>query len=217
MLVPVYSVSGEVVGEAELPESVFGVEPSMALMHQALVRQLANARRGTHATKNRSEVSGGGRKPWRQKGLGRARHGSIRSPIWRGGGVAFGPSPRSYVQKMPKKMRRAAVRSALSVKAREGSVVLVDGLSLQAPRTKEMARVLDNLQVREKSCLMGLVTRDENVYRAARNLPGVKAIQVQYLNVRDLLQYEKLVLPVEALEIIEGWLASGAALTEAQE
>ena len=151
MLVPVYNVSGEQVGERDLPESIFGAEPNKALMHQALTRQLANARLGTHSTKTRGEVSGGGRKPWRQKGTGRARQGSTRAPHWRGGGIVFGPRPRGYTQDMPKKMRRAALRCALSVKAQAGSVVLIDSLSLASPRTREMRDVLAKLQTGENA------------------------------------------------------------------
>ena len=207
MSVPVYNVSGEVIGERELPGSVFGVDPNIPLMHQALVRQLANARLGTHATKSRSEVRGGGRKPWRQKGLGRARHGSIRSPIWRGGGVAFGPTPRKYTQDMPKKMRRAALRSALSIKAREGMVVLVDRLELNGPRTKNMVQALTSLQVGEDA-LVALNEHDSYVELASRNLPNVKVILAGYLSVRDLLGYERLVLTLDALDAIAKWLGA---------
>lgn len=205
MLVPVYNVSGEKVGERELPESVFGVEPNETLMHQALVRQLANARLGTHDTKTRGEISGGGRKPWRQKGTGRARQGSIRSPLWRGGGTVFGPTPRKYTQAMPRKMYRAAICSALSVKIREGLVTLVEGLSLSEPRTKEMVRILSNLGS-EKSALVALGQHDANLELASRNIEGVKMILAPYLNVRDLFQYDRLVLPVEALAVVESWL-----------
>lgn len=205
MLVPIYNIRGEVVGERDLPESIFGIEPNEDLMHQALVRQLANARLGTHDTKTRGEVSGGGRKPWRQKGTGRARQGSTRSPIWRGGGIVFGPTPRSYSLDMPKKMRRAAVRSALSVKARDGLVTLVDDLDLGGRRTKDMMQLLANLQVGE-DVLIALDQRNENVEIASRNLPRVKVIQAGYLNVRDLLGYERLLLPVSSLDIIEAWL-----------
>lgn len=205
MLVPVYNVNGEKVGERELPQSIFGVEPNEALMHQALVRQLANARLGTHSTKGRGEVRGGGRKPWRQKGTGRARHGSTRSPIWRGGGIAFGPRPRSYTQDMPRKMRRAALRSALSAKAREGLVTVVDRLELSAPRTKEMRQVLANLQTGENA-VIALGAANGYVELASRNLPDVKVLLANYLNLRDLLKHERLVLPVESLELIEVWL-----------
>ena len=209
MLVPVYNTSGERVGERELPESVFGIEPNDDLMHQALVRQLANGRLGTHDTKTRGEVSGGGRKPWRQKGTGRARQGSTRSPVWRGGGIAFGPTPRSYKLDMPKKMRRAALRSALSIKARDGLLTLVDSLELEGRRTKDMVRVLANLQAGEDA-LIALDQHNENVELSSRNLPRVKVIQAGYLSVRDLLGYARLVLPVGSLDMIEAWLQVGS-------
>ncbi len=206
MLVPVYNTNGEQVGERELPDAIFGVEPNLDLMHQALMRQLANARLGTHKTKTRGEVSGGGRKPWRQKGTGRARQGSTRSPIWRHGGIVFGPRPRGYEQDMPKKMRRAALRSALSSKAREGLVSVVDSLRLEQPRAKEMAQILANLKV-AGDALIAISEPDVNVQLASRNLAGIEVILASYLNVRDLLSHERLLLPVKSLELIEAWLA----------
>ncbi|NPV07194.1 MAG: 50S ribosomal protein L4 [Anaerolineae bacterium] len=205
MLVPVHNIEGEIVSERELPDAIFGVEPNEDLMHQALVRQLANARLGTHSTKTRGEVSGGGRKPWRQKGLGRARHGSIRSPIWRGGGIAFGPRPRSYRQDLTKKMRRAAVRSALSVKARAGLITLVDELSPDSPRTREFVATLDRLQAGD-SVLVAVHKPDRNLELAARNLSDVKVIRATYLNIRDLLGHERLLLTLGALDEVEEWL-----------
>jgi large subunit ribosomal protein L4 len=171
-------------------------------MHQALVRQLANGRRGTHKVKTRGEVSGGGRKPWRQKGTGRARQGSTRAPHWRGGGIVFGPTPRSYAQKMPRKMRRVAMRSALSAKAGNGQLVVVDSLALAQPKTKEMAAVLRNLRA-EQSALILLPERNNNVELSARNLPEVKALQAGYLNMRDLLGYRTLVVVTDAIDEIE--------------
>jgi large subunit ribosomal protein L4 len=209
MLLPVFNVNGEKVGERDLPESIFGVEPNEGLMHQALTRQLANARLGTHDTKSRGEVSGGGRKPWRQKGTGRARQGSTRAPQWKGGGVAFGPTPRSYVKDMPRKMRRAALRSALSIKAREGLLTLVDSLELQSARTKDMAHALASLQA-SSNVLVALSERSGNVEMASRNLPAVKVIRADYLNVRDLLGFDRLLLPLGALDVIETWLEPGA-------
>jgi len=206
MLVPVYNTNGEQVGERELPDAIFGVEPNLDLMHQALMRQLANARLGTHKTKTRGEVSGGGRKPWRQKGTGRARQGSTRSPIWRHGGIVFGPRPRGYEQDMPRKMRRAALRSALSSKAREGLVSVVDSLRLEQPRAKEMAQILANLKV-AGDALIAISEPDVNVQLASRNLAGIEVILASYLNVRDLLSHERLLLPVKSLELIEAWLA----------
>src|SRR5690554_5249815 len=168
MQVLVLNMAGEQVGEVELSDAVFAAPINRGLMHQALVRQLANARAGTHKTKTRSEVRGGGRKPWRQKGTGRARHGSIRSPVWVGGGTVFGPHPRSYRQKMPKKMRQAALRSALSVKAGSGQIIVVDDLSMEAPKTKEMVRVLTSLGIDGQSALILLPERDMPVERSAR-------------------------------------------------
>ena len=216
MRLPVYNVMGEVVGERELPEAVFGVEPNIGLMHQALVRQLANARLGTHSTKTRGEVSGGGRKPWRQKGTGRARHGSIRSPIWRGGGTVFGPKPRKYTQDMPRKMRRGALRSALTIKAAEQAIMLVDRLELPAPRTAELLRVLDRLEL-PRNTLILTAAKDAVLQLAARNLPDVKVLLARYLNVRDLMACERVLLPLDALEVLEQWLAPAhAGLQEAQ-
>jgi large subunit ribosomal protein L4 len=205
MQVPVYNVQGEQVNEAELRDDIFAVPVNEALMHQALVRQLANARLGTHKTKARGEVSGGGRKPWRQKGTGRARQGSIRAPHWRGGGVAFGPTPRSYRQKMPRKMRRQALRSALSVKASGSQVKVLDVLEMSEPRTKDLLQILQNLSV-ESSALILLPGRDEVVLRSVRNLPKVRTLVAQYLNVRDLLTYDYILMPLASLEVIEGIL-----------
>jgi large subunit ribosomal protein L4 len=205
MQVLVHNIQGETVGEVELRDDIFGLEPNVAVMHQALVRQLANARLGTHKTKNRKEVSGGGRKPWRQKGTGRARQGSIRAPQWRGGGTVFGPRPRSYNQKMPRQMRRLAYRSALSVKAQQGQIVVLDALQVEVPKTREMIAVLDRLNV-DSSVLILLPQRNENVEKSARNIPDAKTLRASYLNVRDLLNYDYLVMPLAALEVIEGIL-----------
>ena len=205
MLIPVHNTQGETVGEIDLRDEIFGLEPNVPVMHQALVRQLANARLGTHKTKKRKEVRGGGRKPWRQKGTGRARQGSIRAPQWRGGGVVFGPQPRSYRQKMPRRMRRLAYRSALSVKAQEGQIVLLDDLQIEAPKTQEMLSMLERLDL-DASVLILLPQRNENVEKSARNIPDVKTLRASYLNVRDLLNYDYLLMPLGALEVIEGIL-----------
>jgi large subunit ribosomal protein L4 len=205
MQVPVHNMAGEVVGHTELREDIFGVPINRAVMHQALVRQLANARLGTHKTKTRKEVRGGGRKPWRQKGTGRARHGSIRAPQWRKGGTVFGPRPRSYRQRMPRKMRRLALRSALSVKAAEQQIVVVDTLEMLAPKTKEMVTMLDDLAI-SSSALILLPEKDETVERSANNLPDVKALRAQYLNIRDILGYDCLLMPLEAMKVIESFL-----------
>ena len=205
MQVPVYNIQGEQISKAELRDDIFAVPVNKALMHQALLRQMANARLGTHKTKARGEVRGGGRKPWRQKGTGRARQGSIRAPHWRGGGTVFGPTPRSYEQKMPRKMRRQALRSALSVKASEAQVRVLDVLEMQEPKSKEVLSILQNLGV-DSSTLILLPQRDEVILRSVRNLPEVRTLVAQYLNVRDLLKYEYILMPLASLEVIEGIL-----------
>ncbi len=205
MQVPVYNVQGEQVNEVELRDDIFAVPINKGLMHQALVRQMANARLGTHKTKTRGEIRGGGRKPWRQKGTGRARQGSIRAPQWRGGGTVFGPQPRSYEKKMPRKMRRQALRSVLSVKAGESQVVLLDALEMAEPKTKEILGLLQNLGI-ESSALILLPGRNETILRSVRNLPEVRTLVAQYLNVRDLLQYDYLLVPLDSLAVIEGIL-----------
>lgn len=202
MQIPVHNMAGETVGEIELRKDIFGVPINVPVMHQALVRQQANARLGTHKTKTRGEVRGGGRKPWRQKGTGRARHGSIREPQWRGGGVAHGPRPRSYRQKMPRKMRRLAYKSALSVKAKERQIIVLDDLQVLAPKTREMVSVLEALAV-DSSALILLPGENINVEKSVNNLPNVKTLRAHYLNVRDLLSYDYLLMPLGALEVIE--------------
>lgn len=205
MLVPVYNKLGEQVGEAQLRDDIFAVPVSEPLMHQALLRQLANARLGTAKTKTRGEVSGGGRKPWRQKGTGRARQGSIRAPHWRGGGIVFGPSPRSYRQQMPRKMRRQALRSALTVKAAESQVVVLDSLEMGEPRTKDMVALLKALGI-QSSALILLPGHNEVILHSVRNLPQVRTLVAHYLNVRDLLKFDALVVPLDSLAVIEGML-----------
>jgi len=199
------NMQGQEVGTVELPDDIFNIEPNQAVMHQALVRQLANKRLGTHKTKTRGEVRGGGRKPWRQKGTGRARQGTIRAPQWRGGGTVFGPAPRSYAKRMPRKMRRLALRSALSVKAGEGQIVVLDELSFDAPRTKDMVAVLDALGV-ERSALVLLPEVNDIVELSARNLPYVKTLRANYINVRDLLGYETVIMPRQAIDVIADFL-----------
>lgn len=205
MQVPVYNIQGQKVSETELRDDIFAAPVSEGLMHQAYLRQMANARLGTHKAKGRSEVSGGGRKPWRQKGTGRARQGSIRAAQWRGGGIIFGPTPRSYEQRMPRKMRHQALRSALSVKAAESQLVLLDSLELAAPKTKEVLHILNNLGV-ASSALILLPARNEAILRSVRNLPQVRTLVAQYLNVRDLLKYDVVVVPLDSLAVIEGIL-----------
>lgn len=172
-------------------------------MHQALVRQLANARLATAKTKTRAEVSGGGRKPWRQKGTGRARHGSIREPQWRGGGTVFGPRPgRNYLQAMPRKMRRLALRSALSVKARESRLIILDELKMSAPKTKEMLSVLEAL-TGSSSTLILLPEKDLNVQKSVNNLPRTKTLHAQYLNLVDIFGHDYLIMPLAAVKVVE--------------
>lgn len=202
MQVSLMNVAGEKVGEVELADTVFAAPINVPLMHQAVVRQLANARLGTAKVKGRSEVAGGGRKPWKQKGTGRARQGSTRAAQWRGGGRIFGPTPRSYVQKMPRKMRRAAVCSALSVKVAEEKVIVLEQLALAESKTREMAAVLNRLAI-ASSVLILMADDDEMVERASNNLPAVKLLRAEYVNVRDLLTHDYLVIPQNALDVIE--------------
>lgn len=202
MRVSVRNMTGETVNEIELRDDIFGLEPHRAVMHQAVLRQLANARLGSAHTKTRSQVSGGGKKPWRQKGTGRARQGSNRAPQWKGGGIVFGPHPRSYRLRMPRKMRRLALKSALSARAAENSIVLLDDLAMETPRTGDMLTVLDNLEI-ESSVLILLSERDVNVEKSARNIPDVKALRASCLNVIDILNYDTLILPVSSLALIE--------------
>ncbi|MBI4504470.1 MAG: 50S ribosomal protein L4, partial [Chloroflexi bacterium] len=199
-----YNLAGEIIEEVELSDAVFGLEPSVPLMHQAVVRHLANRRQGTHSTQTRGDLDWGGRKPWRQKGTGRARQGSTAAPHWTGGGVAHGPKPRDYSQRMPKKMRRQAIRSALSAKAASGQIRLLQDLHFEQPQTREMAALLERLGVR--SALVVLPGVDRGVVLSARNLPRVKTLPAPLVNVLDVLHHEHLVLPVAAARVIEGWL-----------
>ena len=200
---PVYNMAGEQVGTRDLDDSIFGIEPNRAVMYQALRRQLANARLGTHQTKTRGEVSGGGRKMWRQKGTGRARQGSRRAPHWKGGGTVFGPHPRKYTQAMPRQMRRLAVRSALSVKRGEEQIILLDELRLEETRTRAVLDLLEKLHVADRRTLVVLPEKDLVVQRSARNIPGVKTLPAAYLNVADLLDHDAVLMPVASLEVIE--------------
>jgi large subunit ribosomal protein L4 len=205
MRVPVYNMAGEEVSSIELPASIFEAKINRDLMHQALVRQMANKRLGTHKAKGRSEVNRTTAKAYRQKGTGRARHGSRRAPIFVGGGVAHGPQPRSYTKDMPRKMRRAALRSALTVKASNGDIVVLDEIQMEMPKTREMAALVQRL-VDGQSTLLLLADRDENVEKSARNIPAIKTLRASYLNIRDLLGYDKIVLPLAALEAITSFL-----------
>jgi large subunit ribosomal protein L4 len=204
MEVDVLNIKGKKVQTVDLPDKIFNASINVDLMHQAYVRQIANARLGTHKTKNRSEVSGGGRKPWRQKGTGRSRQGSIRAPQWVGGGKAHTPRPRDYTRNMPKKMRKAALRSALSVKASDKSIVMLDEFIFPEAKTRQMAGVIDNL-VGESSALILMPEKDEDydvIIRSTNNLPTAKVLLANYLNIRDLLGYDKLIVPLPALDII---------------
>jgi large subunit ribosomal protein L4 len=205
MKVSVLNMSGKEVGAVELPADIFESDINRDLMHQALVRQMANRRRGTHKAQTRGEVNRTGAKWYRQKGTGRARHGSRRAPIFVGGGVAHGPKPRSYAKDMPRKMRRAALRSALSVKAANGDIVVLDKLEMSAPKTKEMASVVNGL-AGQASTLVLIAGADANVEKSARNMRDVKTLRAGYLNIRDLLGHQKIVLPLPALEVIQGYL-----------
>lgn len=205
MKAEVFNIKGEKVSTAELPKSIFEAEIKPDLMHQAYLRQLANARLGTHKTKTRSEVAGGGRKPWRQKGTGRARHGSIRSPIWVGGGAAHKPQPRDYSQRMPRKMRRAALRSALSVKAGDKQITVLDELNMAEPKTREMTEILKAL-AGDESALILLPARSENVEKSVRNIPKAKVLHASYVNVRDLLHYDRLIMPIGSIEVLQKYL-----------
>lgn len=205
MQVEVKNIAGETVGEVELRDDIFGIEPNGPVMHQALVRQLANRRLGTHKVKSRGEVARTKAKWYRQKGTGRARHGSRNAPIFVGGGVAHGPKPRSYMKKMPRKMRRLALCSALSVKAAEARIVVLDAIDFEAPKTRMMIDTLQNLNV-DSSAVILLPEQSENVERSASNLPDVKTLRAHYLNVHDLLTYDYVIMPTGALTVVEGIL-----------
>ena len=199
--VKVYNIEGKEVGTMELNDAVFGVEVNEHLMHLAVVSQLANKRQGTQSAKTRAEVSGGGRKPWRQKGTGHARQGSTRSPQWTGGGVVFAPKPRDYSVKMNKKEKAAAIKSALSSKVAEEKFIVVDGLAFDEIKTKKMAAVLDNLKVNK--ALVVLDKKDENVILSARNIPEVRTVLSGSVNVYDVLKYNNVVITKEAVAQIE--------------
>ena len=200
--VDVYDIEGKKVKTIELKEEVFGIEPNETVVHHVLVNYLANQRQGTQSTKTRSEVSGGGRKPWRQKGTGRARQGSIRAPQWIKGGIALGPKPRSYKYTVNKKERRLAVLSCLSSKVLENELTVVDTLEMKEIKTKEMAKVLTNLKVEGKTLIL-LPEKNENVQKSARNIEGVKTSLVNTINVYDLLKYKNLVITLDTVKKLE--------------
>lgn len=203
--VAIYNINGEQVGELALKDEVFGVEVNESVLHDAVVMQLAGRRLGTHATKTRADVSGGGRKPWRQKGTGRARHGTSRSPLWRGGGIVFGPHPRDYHYSLPKKVRRLALKSALSAKVNAGDLIVVDDLPMERPKTKDMVKILNNLKVNE--ALLVTAEAADTVEKSARNIPGIKPLDAVGLNVYDILAYHKLVMTKDAVARVEEVLA----------
>lgn len=200
--VTLYKMDGSVSGETELMDEVFGVKINETVMHQAVKMQLANKRQGTQSARTRAEVRGGGAKPWRQKGTGRARHGSIRSPIWVGGGVAFAPKPRDYSHTMPKKMKKLAIKSALSSKVINDELIVLDSLELTEPKTREMAKVLKNLNA-DKKVVLVLSAKNEWIERAARNIPNVRLLHVNTLNVYDILDCDKFIILEEAVRQIE--------------
>ncbi|MEW6448283.1 MAG: 50S ribosomal protein L4 [Bacillota bacterium] len=200
--ISVFNTGGDRVEEIELRDDIFGVKPNPAVLHEVVVMQLANRRRGTHDTKTRAEVAGGGRKPWRQKGTGRARHGSIRSPIWRGGGVVFGSHPRDYGYAVPKKVRRLALKYALADKVRNGNLVVLDELRLPVPKTKEALGLLSRFSALDGALLVA-AEPDAEMKLAVANIKGVKFLAVSNLNVYDLLRYPKLMITKEALTRVE--------------
>ena len=200
--VALYDIKGSQVGEVELNDSVFGVEINTHVMYEAVKNYLANQRQGTQSAKLRGEVRGGGRKPWRQKGTGRARQGSIRAPQWKGGGVVFAPKPRDYSYAIPKKVKRLALKSALSSKVQDQEIIVVDKLVLEQPKTKEMVKVLKNLNSGKKT-LVVIPERDEAVVRAAANIPGVKTAYVNTINVYDILNCDSFLITKEAVNKVE--------------
>jgi large subunit ribosomal protein L4 len=199
----VYDMNGAQVGDIELSENVFGIKPNNAVLYDFVKMQMANKRLGTSSTKTRAEVRGGGKKPWRQKGTGRARAGSSRSPIWRGGGIIFGPKPRDYSYKLPKKVRRLAMRSALSSKVLDQSMVIIDSLAFEVPKTKLMLQVLDNLNILN-TALVVTTGNNDNTDKSARNIQGVKYLRAEFINVYDLLKYNTLLMTKDAVAMVEG-------------
>lgn len=204
--VALYNQSGSQVGEIDLADSVFGIEPNNSVLYDAIVMQQASQRQGTHDVKNRSEVRGGGRKPWRQKGTGRARQGSIRSPQWKGGGVVFGPTPRKYGYKLNRKVRRLALKSALSTKVQNNELLVLEALNFAAPKTKEMTAVLNSLKV-DRKVLIVTSEFDQNVALSSRNIPGAKFVDAAGINVLDLVAHDKVIVTKDAVAKVEEVLA----------
>ena len=206
LTVKVYNQEGSEVKDLELNEAVFGIEPNKQALFDMVLLQRASLRQGTHKVKNRTEVAGGGKKPWRQKGTGRARQGSIRAPQWRGGGVVFGPTPRSYKFKLNRKVRRLALKSALSTKVQDNEFMAIEGIKIEAPKTKDMVKVLENLQAPAKT----LIVFDEIcpiVAKSANNIPGVKLLDAKHVNVYDILNSNKLIMTEAAIKAVEEVLA----------
>lgn len=217
MQATLYSQAGAQIGTVELDEYIFGIEPNVPVMHQLMVLQQANARQGTHNTRTRGQVRGSTRKIYRQKGTGRARQGAIRAPHHSGGGVVFGPHPRDYTKRMPRKMRRLAVRSALSAKQAAGELRFVDTLALETIRTKAVVELLNGFDLGKQKTLIVLADKsaaNETIARSANNLPNVKTLNAMYLNIRDLLKYDVVLLPQSSLEKINAWLGNGANATQ---
>jgi len=200
--VAMYNVSGQEVGEIQLSETIFGVEVNEHVLYEVVKNQLANKRQGTQSAKTRSEVRGGGRKPWKQKGTGRARVGSIRSPLWVGGGTVFAPKPRDYSYTVPKKVRRLAMKSALTSKVNNNELIVLDELILDSPKTKEMVNILKNLNV-DKKALIVLGDKSEAVIKSAKNIPGIRTAFVNTINVYDILKYDKFIITKDAVEKVE--------------
>lgn len=200
--VALYDITGSQIGDVELSDDIFGVEINTHVMYEAVKNYLANQRQGTQSAKTRAEVRGGGRKPWRQKGTGRARQGSIRSPQWKGGGVVFAPKQRDYSYKLPKKIKRLALKSALSSKVQDQEIIVVDNLVLDKPKTKEMIKILSNLKANKKT-LVVIPERDEAIILAARNIPGVKTAYVNTINVYDILNCDSFLITKEAVNKVE--------------
>lgn len=200
--VTLYNMNGESIGEIELSDNIFGAEISKPLMHEVVQMHLANRRQGTQATKTRAAVSGGGKKPWRQKGTARARCGSNRSPVWVGGGIVFGPNPRNFSYTVPKKMKRAAIRSALSAKLSDNEIIVVDAIEINAPKTKIVTAMLDKLDIKRKALI---VLNDNNtvVYKSARNIEGISTIEARNINVYDILAADKLIFTKSAVDAVE--------------
>ncbi|WP_346937919.1 50S ribosomal protein L4 [uncultured Clostridium sp.] len=199
--VKVYNTEKKEVGEIQLNDSIFGVEVSVEAMHQVVLAQLANKRQGTQSAKTRAEVRGGGIKPWRQKGTGRARQGSIRAPQWIHGGIVFAPKPRDYRVSVPKSMRRVAMKSALTSKVQDNEMIVLESLAFNAPKTKEMVKVLNAFET--KKTLIVVAESNENVYKSARNIPGIAVVPVNNINVYDILKYENLMITKDAVSKIE--------------